>query len=40
MVDFPEPFGPVTRMPPRPGSIALRISAVFTLSWPTIAVKG
>ncbi len=40
IVDLPEPFGPEMRTPPSLGSMAPSMSAVFTLSWPTTAVKG
>ena len=39
-VDFPVPRSPKTNTPPIFGSIAVRISANFILSCPTIAVNG
>ena len=39
-VDFPVPLSPNTSTPPIFGSMAVRTSANFILSWPTIAVNG
>jgi hypothetical protein len=39
-VDLAVPLGPLISTPPISGLRAFRTSAVFMVSWPTMAVKG